>query len=1429
MKKRIMAAVQAAVLILSAEAGQFSLLGRAADSDVKDGPQLTECELRITPDAGPVYPTSPSRSVKSAKKAPTRGDNPQIMLQGMLPEDVCATAVTVDPDVYIQPTKDAILYAYDISLYSQDAVYEPDGETILVSVTGRAIRNAIEAGTALTVVHIPDNPSEPVSYIQDLTAENDTLTFMTDSFSVYLIKEGEDGVIQTDRNVYHYLTGEKNASGEITNTPYEFPAVNESGIVTNVSSQIVRDGNTLNEPPVPGQQNGKSFLGWYVVGVSHGGDAAAGATFSWPDSAAVNDDRVDFSEPVSVTEDNVHYYLAPLYREYRIVRFHEYLPTGNMVYSQKMVVLGTTADNSLGGRVRLDDVKAPDHGSENFFYGWKIETGSPNGSLQREFTTRDEQGTFIESYFDFTDSDFPLNPYWADSIYIDLIPMHQNGHWLNYNTKDSDATYFAPSFVTQTGSGQKITSALLRQHIPVWPGYTFMGWYLDENCTDAQQLSDASGNLVSPHTNGYQMSGDMTIYAKWTYDGGIAQYKYIYWQQLPTDSVYDIDDPSKKHYGFVRAVTATGEAGPGHLTPVPAVFTDDDKQEPYKITQDYYTVRTDPQQEILPDGTTLVNIYYDRKKWDIEFKLYNRDYTYTATTGDTGTQYGWIDDQYKQLTREQIGENYSFSAYSFTSYSAPYWSGWRDTYVINSDGAYEYHQLYSYRYNWYTDSSHQNRYTGEVYQQNGTVLYTGTRYQKNGSNFVPTTAEDEGLYGVDSNGHYVELIRNNQPVYKWYYNGEEFTDTRYTRSNNTSNGWHRYKLLSGLYGQTFKQAAEAEHKDVSWPTAYDWRVSYTGSSASGRRITFLDGFTEPNNVIYYGETATTGTRYIRHYKQDINATGWTLANETPISGTGTFSFELSNKYQGFELLEYRVKTINGNWGGWQTAIDKAEVTQCYELEIRYKREQYDLIFLDENDDPSNPQSVYTHWFEEDLTDHGKDGANEEPLPENTADVTYVRWSPDLRGLTMPASNLVVYPERERPVYQVIIDPDGGEFKTDSYSTFFKLRYPNYKIEEYELTRNYRPVREGEWGDFVFIYVEPDENFEPPIDPDTGEEMKRYAKYVRRDDPLAAKYADWLAKDDHGNIQYYRQATDMDGRDSLVCWYEVDFETGEPFLDDNGNPIERPYNFAADAKHNTRLRAKWMNTGKQFAVQYEGLYDDDANGIQVSGAVENGANLTGIADQSVVTVAAMPTNIVTIPDDPTKEYVFEYWDINGLHVMPGDQLRITEAIADSSLVVKLQAVYALKEQSSHNQQLIHLKLHANYVAEGASVEQTYMGDELQNMQQNHRVDLADYQTTFTREHFRLVGWSTKPNADDPDAVVFALNAQVGAYLDQPGIPGDAESFTSHLYAVWEQIPPAPTGVHDSKAPYLLMVVIAAMLVAAVIYRRKEGMHDDSPPL
>ena len=1429
MKKRILAVLQSAVFTLTAAAGQFALPVRAADE--KDGPQLTECELRITPDAGPVYPTSPSRSTKSGRKSAAKSDNPQITVQGMLPEDVCAAAVTVDPDVYIEPTKDAILYAYDISLYSQDMVYEPENEPILVSVSGGAIRNAIDAGTKLTVVHIPDDPSEPVAYIQDLSLNGDTLSFTTDSFSVYLIKEGDDGVVQTNRHVYHYLTGDMDASGEITNTPYEFPAVNESGIVTNVSSQIVRDGNYLTEPAVPGQQNGQSFLGWYIVGEVHGGDAAAGASFTWPDGDTIDSRRVSFSEPVSVPEgtenDNIHYYLAPLYRDYRIVRFHEYLPTGNMIYSQKMVVLGTSADNTLYGKVRLDDVKAPDHGSDNYFYGWKVETGSSNGSLQREYTTRDEHSNYIETYFVFADSDFALNPHWADSVYIDLIPMHQNGHWLNYNTRDSDATYFAPSFVTQTGSNLKITSELLQSHIPVWPGYRFDGWYLDEG--GSQQLSDADGNLVSAYSGGYPMSGDMTIYAKWTYMGGTAQYKYIYWVQVATDSADDFDNSngyvtydssSPLHHSFLRSVTAEGEAGSGHMTPDPQVFTQEDADA--GITPDGFVARMNGPKMIEPDGTTVVNIYYNRKVRTLTFRTHDR---YTATSSSSGTLYGYVDGSYVLLTRGTqaytVRTRYTYTPITTGNEGQSYYGN--SYYIWDNYNTYSTIS-YSNRVYYHAGAFYQTR-NGNTYSNPVTVYsrstaetdYSGVRYTRSSGRPYSYSATDSysgTLYGLDSNGHYTELrITSTTINTDRFYDpeGNEYTGQRYTKSTSNSQ-WYDYKTITGLYGQTFTQAGD------SWPTGYDWYNGHNGNSVSGTRYSFLDGFTEDTLSLseMYGTTASTsGTNIVRFYKQGFGENEWILANTFRTSGT---SFTLSEKYQGFKLSEY-----SSNGGTWNPATAEETVTFRNTLDIHFARESYELIFLDGNDDVAHPYNVYSVLYETDLTAYAN-----EPKPPDTEDFTYIGWSLDLEQVpTMPAHNLVIYAERQRPVYQVILDTDGGEFQNDSYSTFFKLRYPNYKIEEYLLSRNYRPVNAGESGDYVFIYVEPDENFEPPIDPDTGEEMKRYAKYVRKDTPEAAKYADWLAKDGNGNIQYYRLAADMDGRDSLVYWYEVDYETGEPFLDDDGNPIETPYNFAADAKHNTRLRAKWMNTGAQFTVQYEAV--TEVNGVQVGGEMANGSNMTGVAGESVITVAAKPVNITETPDDPQTEYVFEYWEVAGTRVMPGDQLRITSAVADSNLVVTIRAVYAKASESIHNQQLMHLRLHANYIADGASVEETYMGEELQNMQQNHRVDLAPYETTFTREHYRLVGWSTKPNADDPDAVVFPLNAQVGAYLDQPGVPGDADSFTSHLYAVWEQIPPAPTGVHDSKAPYLLMVVIAASLMAAVIYRRKEGMHNECSPL
>lgn len=1413
-KKRVLTLMQSALLALTAVCGQPfpSLSARAADD--RDAPVLTECELRITPDTGPVTPVQPSRSKKLMKKSSAGGDRPQITLQGLLPEDISAEAVTVDPEQYIQPTDDAVLYAYDISLYSAQSFYEPDGEQISVTVSGKAIAAAEEAGTPLTVVHLPDDPTAPVTYITDAEIADGALTFRTDSFSVYLIKEGEDGVICRDRNVYHYLTGATDSSGRILNDPYEYQAVNESGFVRNTSCQIVKDGDTLQAVPLPNAQDGKSFFGWYIVGVSEGGEASS--PFTWPDAADIEDARVQFGEPVTVEQDNVHYYLAPLFREYRIVVFHEWLDGVDMTYSRKMAVLGTSAESGKRARVRIDDVTAPDHGS-NMFFGWKLETGTSNNALPREYITRDGLGNYSETYFEFSEDDFPLT--WDGALYIHLIPMFREGHWLNFNTMDSDATYFAPAYVENT---TPVTSEMLRTRIPVWVGYTFEGWYLDEECS-SDQLTDASGNLVGTYAGGFTLSQNRTVYAKWTATDVSAQYRYLYWVQLATDSVGDIGDESKKHYSFLRSQTETGLAGPSHKTPDPPVFTAADEEN--GITDSGFTVRSDPQQVIKPDGTTVVNVYYDRKERQIEFQTYGSGYIYTETTGVTGTQYGLVDGEYVQLTRDSGTNVYVYTLpYSYsraTAGSGGFFQGTSTYYYIDSNHLYQSISLYQNDGRFYQNRNfwggYENEYTDPVYNRT-TVnsVYTGTRYLRNGSTYTETTGDSGTQYALDSNGGYIPLTRSSSTVYRWYYNNgaDEYTGTRYTRS--TGNGWHTLKTIRGLYGQTFEQAG------VTWPAGYDWYEEKSGSSTSGTHVTFLDGFTDSAKSIYYGKTASGGSSRIRFYKQGLSENEWILANEIA-SGGGTFTF--TEKYQGFHLLSY--STDGGST--WRTASVNGRVSYSSTLDIRFSRDKYSLIFMDGRDNPSTPYKEYTQIpFGTDLSAYAF-----EPYPPNDEDYTYIGWSPDLTGVSMPAHNVVVYAERETPVYQVVLDPNGGAFResyyqgvdindptwTNKYSTFFKLRYPNYKIEEYPLEYVYTPAESESQGNYVYILVEPDENYNPPIDPDTGRELHRFARYVHKGSAEAAQYADYLKKDEHGNVQYYREMNNADGRNTLVGWYQIDPQTGAR--------AARPFNFQSDVKPEDGeliiLQAVWSNTGAQFSVTYEAVYE--ADGLQISGQMVD-SNATALAENAVITVAGKPEPILS---NDGNEYVFEYWDVSGIQAMPGDQLRVTREIADTNLNVRIRAVYALKEESSHNQQLVHLRLHANYVAADATVEETYMGSELQNMQQNHRVDLAPYETTFTRAHYRLIGWSTKPDPDDPDAVIFAVNAQVGVYLDQPGVPHDAESFTNHLYAVWEQDPPAPTGVQRDTAPYLFMVMIAVLLGTAVIFRRKEGMRDDSPPL
>lgn len=363
--------------------------------------------------------------------------------------------------------------------------------------------------------------------------------------------------------------------------------------------------------------------------------------------------------------------------------------------------------------------------------------------------------------------------------------------------------------------------------------------------------------------------------------------------------------------------------------------------------------------------------------------------------------------------------------------------------------------------NTYTWLLNGNPYDGTRYTLTDTdVTYTGTRYSRDGDVYTATDAETDGLYGVDPRGGHVALSMSNSLTgYAYSYNGNTYTGTRYTKSygatgNNieytgvrwvegtASSGWHIYKVFTGLYGQTLEQ------NGYVWDTAYDWyNTGGNNGTASGTRTTFLDAFlpTETADTVnFYGNAAAGGSRDVVFLKQDLdNPNNYTEANRVATSGTG--SFNISDKYNGFTAYQYRV-----NGGAWTNVGAKNDSTGYYgssvsyssTLEIRFNRNVSSITFVtqypgladlwDEGGTPSEEEhTVYDISYGTRIDSYAKGGANYWQ-PNVPPHYTFDGWYADAAGTvpynfntTMPANDLIVYGKWTPEEFLIKIDPNGG--------------------------------------------------------------------------------------------------------------------------------------------------------------------------------------------------------------------------------------------------------------------------------------------------------------------------------------------------------------------------------------------------------------------
>ena len=241
---------------------------------------------------------------------------------------------------------------------------------------------------------------------------------------------------------------------------------------------------------------------------------------------------------------------------------------------------------------------------------------------------------------------------------ITLAPVIEGGYWLVFDDNDlvddgtgkmvsGGATYTPPAFYMNNTEEQQVTVKPATD--PEWTGYEFAGWYEDEACT-------------IPFTFGEPLTANTTVHAKWI--PAESSYTVIIWKQ-PTD-------PNATAYDFDQSFTITENVKTGDLVYLDPVYTHiyGEDGTSTDLDKQYFTYnqeKTDQYIIVKANGSSVLNVYYDRKPMTITFYTWGNGYTYTETTADDGVQYGIVDGEYVQLTRSEGEEE----VYSYT-YSPAY-------------------------------------------------------------------------------------------------------------------------------------------------------------------------------------------------------------------------------------------------------------------------------------------------------------------------------------------------------------------------------------------------------------------------------------------------------------------------------------------------------------------------------------------------------------------------------------------------------------------------------------------------------------------------------------------------------------------------------------------------------------------------------------
>lgn len=369
-----------------------------------------------------------------------------------------------------------------------------------------------------------------------------------------------------------------------------------------VSTQIIKNGETLE--PVPGPASGveKPFSAWYI------------ATKNEDGTYTLTNEQLSFDTPISVSEDK-DIYVAPFYGASIIATFYDKVEGSdniNIVTKRVVPVINGQAT------VQVDNISVPTTAT-TVLSGWTV----------------DGTDYALDSYPSITATEN-----------ISLYPIFTEGHWIRFvgGEAGSGAEYVTAIFVTANTKASELATLTPSTR----EGYTFDGWYYGSQDQDTgaitytTQVTNASGAVTDPSALlATAKTQDVTLYGKWT--GKSVNYRVAIWYENADDT----------DYSFQSVSTRTGTAGTTTNVTAGSVSG--------------FTAQTIEQQTIKGDGSTIVNVYYNRNIYNIYFHTQKNNNTSSRISALTITaKYGA--DIHDQWPGNKPGtENYGAAWYVNTS------------------------------------------------------------------------------------------------------------------------------------------------------------------------------------------------------------------------------------------------------------------------------------------------------------------------------------------------------------------------------------------------------------------------------------------------------------------------------------------------------------------------------------------------------------------------------------------------------------------------------------------------------------------------------------------------------------------------------------------------------------------------------------------